>query len=156
MRLPAAVAVVVLLTSIEAQAQPRVDEQQIRAARAAFNAAIARHDVAAIGTFLEEGFRVSASSGEFFDSRQAMVDAFAARFAEFKDALYVRTPDAVEVSTKGVYAAETGRWVGTWTTPDGPFRTGGRYAAYWRKSNGRWLLHAELYVPLFCVGTGCP
>lgn len=70
--------------------QPVSDEQQIRATRAEFNAAIARHDVPTILTFLEEGFR-----------------------------------------------------------------TGGRYSAYWRKTSGRWLLHAEMYVPLFCEGADC-
>lgn len=155
MRFLAAVAALCILSPAGSLAQPASDEQQIRAVRAEFNAAIRRHDVPAILSFLEEGFRVSTSSGEFFSSRQEMGDAFAARFAEFKDALYVRTPDAVDVSVRGVYASETGRWVGSWTTPSGPFRTGGRYAAYWRKSGGRWLLHAELYVPLFCEGTGC-
>lgn len=154
MRLLAAVAVVGMI-STDCRAQPGPDERQIRTARAEFNAAIARHDVPAILSFLEEEFRVSASSGEFFNSRQEMGNAFAARFAEFKDALYVRSPDSVQVSANGTYASETGQWVGSWTTPTGPFRTGGRYAAYWRKSNGRWLLHAELYVPLFCEGTAC-
>lgn len=135
--------------------QPASDEQQIRAVRAGFNAAIARHDVPTILSFLEEEFRVATSAGGFFNSRQEMGNAFTRTFAEFKDALYVRTPDAVEVSANGASASETGRWVGTWTTPSGPFRTGGRYSAYWRKANGRWLLHAEMYVPLHCEGTGC-
>lgn len=155
MRFLAVVAVCGLLSSSDSQAQSGSDEQQIRAARAEFNAAIARHDVPAILSFLEDEFCVSASSGEFVNNRQEMGNAFRTRFAEFKDARYVCTPDSVEVSGTGAFAAESGRWVGTWTTPGGPFRTGGRYAAYWRKTNGRWLLHAELYVPLFCEGTGC-
>ena len=154
MRMLAALVVVGLLCSTDTLAQPGPDERQIRTARAEFNAAIARHDVPAILSFLEDEFRASVSSGEF-RNRQEMGDAFAARFAEFKDALYVRTPDSVQVSGNGIYASETGQWVGSWTTPTGPFRSGGRYAAYWRKSNGRWLLHAELYVPLFCEGTTC-
>jgi ketosteroid isomerase-like protein len=153
MRWFVALAVVGLL-STNTQAQAGLDERQIRAARAEFNAAIARHDVPAILSFLEQEYRASVSSGEF-RNREEMGNAFAARFAEFKDALYVRTPDSVQVSSNGAYASETGRWVGSWTTPSGPFRTGGRYAAYWRKTNGRWLLHAELYVPLFCEGAGC-
>jgi hypothetical protein len=119
-----------------------------------FNAAIARHDVATILTLLEEEFRVSASSGEFFNSRQERATRSPLALPSSRT-LYVRTPDSVEVSAEGVYASETGKWVGSWTTSNGPFRTGGRYAAYWRKSDGRWLLHAELYVPLFCEGSGC-
>lgn len=141
-------AVMWVLCSTPGLAQPTSDAQQIRALRAEFNAAIARHDVPRIVSFLEEGFRVATSAGEFFNDRQEMANAFTARFAEFADVLYVRTPDEVEVSANGASAYETGRWVGTWTTPSGPFRTGGRYAAYWRKTNGRWLLHAEMYIPL--------
>ncbi|MGQ0641795.1 MAG: nuclear transport factor 2 family protein [Gemmatimonadaceae bacterium] len=154
MRLLVALTVAGFLASTESWAQAGLDERLIRSARAEFNAAIARHDVPAILSFLEEGFRAAVSSGEF-RNRTEMGNAFAARFAESKDALYVRTPDSVEVSANSAYASEIGRWVGTWTTPSGPFRTGGRYAAYWRKSNDRWLLHAELYVPLFCEGSGC-
>lgn len=149
MRVLKVVATAWILSAAASQAQAVSDEDQIRSARAAFNAAIARQDVPTILTFLEEGFRVANSAGQFFNSRQEMGDAFLARFAEFKDAIYVRTPDSVEVSANGSYASETGRWVGRWTTPTGPFRTGGRYAAYWRKTNGRWLLHAEMYVPLY-------
>ncbi len=155
MRFLAVVAALCLWFPTGGLAQRGADELQIRNARAEFNAAIARHDVPAILTFLEEGFRASTSSGDFLNSRQEMANAFAARFAESRDALYVRTPDTVEVSAMGVHASETGKWVGTWTTPAGPFRTGGRYAAYWRKTGGHWLLHAELYVPLFCEGAGC-
>ena len=136
-------------------AQAPSDEALIRRARAASNQAIARHDVPAIAAFLADEFQVSASNGTFMRGREEMGSAFAARFAEFTDAVYVRTPDTVEVNRAGTVAAETGRWTGSWTTPGGPFRTGGRYAASWRKVAGEWLIHAELFVPLFCAGPGC-
>jgi ketosteroid isomerase-like protein len=136
-------------------AQTPSDEALIRQARAASNRAIARHDVPAIVSFLADEFQVSASNGSFMRGREEMGNAFAARFAEFPDAVYVRTPDVVEVNPAGTVAAETGRWIGSWTTPGGPFRTGGRYAASWRKIDGRWLIHSELFVPLFCSGPGC-
>ena len=138
-----------------AGAQTPSDEALIRQARAASNQAIARHDVPAIVAFLDEKFQISASNGSFLRGRLEMGNAFAARFAEFEDAVYVRTPESVEVNPVGTVAAETGRWTGSWTTPEGPFRTGGRYAASWRKIAGRWLIHSELFVPLFCSGPGC-
>jgi hypothetical protein len=52
-------------------------------------------------------------------------------------------------------AWETGSWVGTWTTPEGPLRTGGRYAASWREVDGEWKIRSELFVTLFCEGEGC-
>lgn len=144
-----------ILCSTVVRSQPPSDEQQIRAVRAEFNAAIARRDMERISSLLEEGYSVANSAGELRTSPHEMVNAFTERFAEFSDALYVRTPAVVEVSANGAFAYETGRWVGTWTTPTGPFRTGGRYSGYWRKTNGRWLLHAEMYVPLHCDGPGC-
>lgn len=155
MRLPLLIAATCLAVASAAYAQAPSQEDEIRSARAAFNDAIARHDVPAIVTFLEEGYRISTSGGAFLDGRAAMGRAFAARFEEFEDALYVRSPTSIELSSVGPVAWEVGEWVGSWTTADGPFRTGGSYAAYWRKSSGKWLLHSELYVPLFCEGVGC-
>lgn len=139
----------------DAMSQAAPDEAQIRQARAESNRAIARHDVSAILARLTDEYQSSVSNGAFMQSRTEMGNAFAARFAESRDALYVRTPESVVVSTAGPVAAEFGSWTGSWTTPGGPFRTGGRYAAYWRKVAGRWLIHSELFVPLFCEGAGC-
>jgi ketosteroid isomerase-like protein len=149
--------VVALLSGppLSAQSRASVDESAIRRARSESNAAIARHDLPGILAHLEPEFRASTSSGAFIEGREEMGRAFATRFAEFEDATYVRTTESVELSTSGPFAVETGTWVGRWTTPSGPYRTGGRYAAYWRKTNGVWLIHAELYVPLYCEGAGC-
>jgi len=152
---PAPVLLLACLASSGAGAQAPSDEVLIRQARAASNQAIARHDVPAIVGFLSDEFQVAASNGTFMRGREEMGNAFAGRFAEFKDAVYVRTPESVEVNPAGTVAAETGRWTGGWTTPGGPFRTGGRYAASWRKVAGTWLIHAELFVPLSCTGPGC-
>jgi ketosteroid isomerase-like protein len=136
-------------------AQTGSDEAQIRQVRAESNRAIARHDVQGILAFLATEYQASVSNGTFIHSPAEMGSSFATRFTEFKDATYVRTPDSVAVNASGTIAAETGAWVGAWTTGQGPFRIGGRYAAYWRKDAGRWLIHSELFVPLFCEGEGC-
>ena len=62
-------AVMCFLSSTDGLSQPASDDQQIRAVRAQFNAAIARHDVPTILSFLEEGFWVGTSAGGFFNSR---------------------------------------------------------------------------------------
>jgi ketosteroid isomerase-like protein len=149
------VGVLIARLPLHALAQMPADERAIRQVRSESNAAIDRHDVPGVLATLEPEYRVSSSSGNFLDGRDAMGDAFADVFARFSDAKYVRTTTTIELSTAGPYAAETGEWVGTWTTPEGPHRTGGRYIAYWRKTGDRWLIHAELYVPLFCDGAGC-
>ena len=150
--LPATVLLLASMMPSRAGVQTPTDEALIRQARAASNQAIARHDVPAIVAFLADEFQVAASNGSFMRGREEMGNAFAGRFAEFRDAVYVRTPESVEVNPAGTMAAETGRWTGSWTTPGGPFRIGGRYAASWRKVAGNWLIHAELFVPLFCTG----
>jgi ketosteroid isomerase-like protein len=144
-----------LATVADVRAQGPSPEAQIRLARAESNRAIARHDVPGIVSFLAGEYQASISSGAFIRSPAEMGRSFAAHFAEFEDATYVRTPDSVAVSTTGSVAAETGTWVGGWTTSDGPFRTGGRYAASWRKVEDKWLIHSELFVPLFCEGRAC-
>lgn len=141
---------------VGAQSGPGSEEALIRAARAASNRAIADHDVAGALAMLDDGFHAAISSGAFRTSREEMGRAFAERFDAFSDAVYVRTPVTIEVATNGAIASETGEWVGSWTTAEGPFRTGGRYAAHWRKgADGRWLIRSELFVPLFCEGPGC-
>jgi ketosteroid isomerase-like protein len=138
-----------------ASAQAASNEAQIRQTRSESNAAIARQDVPGILASMEEEYHAAASAGGFRHSRAEMGETFAARFAEFEDTNYVRTTESVEVSADGRVASEKGQWVGTWTTPRGPVRTGGPYVAFWRKASGRWLIHAELFVPLYCDGAGC-
>ena len=143
-------------TPAAAQSGSTSDEALIRAARASSNRAIEAHDVAGALAVLDDQFHAAISSGAFRATREEMGRAFAERFDGFPDAVYVRTPVSVEVATNGTIAAEVGEWVGSWTTPEGPFRTGGRYAAHWRKAaDGRWLIRSELFVPLFCEGPGC-
>jgi len=128
---------------------PSADEVQIRARRAESNAAIARHDLAALAETMMEEYHGAASNGSFRRGREDAISGLAVHFAAFEDAVYVRTPESIEVNTVGEVAAEVGSWVGTWSGLEGPVRTGGRYAAYWRKVEGVWRIHAELFVPLF-------
>jgi ketosteroid isomerase-like protein len=116
------------------------DAEVIRALRAESNAAISRHDVAGIVALLDEEFHVTAGSGAMIDGAEAMGVAFAQR---------------VEVGTPPEAAAEVGEWVGTWVTPSGPVRTGGHYSAYWRKRGDSWVIRSELFVTLYCEGSGC-
>ena len=104
---------------------------------------------------MREDVRVAGSSGRFLDGHDAVAEAFAAQFADYDDALYVRTPESVRLADSGETAAELGNWVGTWTTDAGPRRFGGQYSAYWWKTDGEWRIHSELFVPLFCEGADC-
>ncbi len=146
-------AVVLLATSLLPPTQG--DSSSIREARARSNAAIVAHDIDGILAEVDSSLHVTAGSGRFIAGREAMGKAFESQFAQFPDAVYVRTASVVEVSAKGERAFESGQWVGTWTTDAGPLRTGGNYAASWAKVSGVWKIRSEVFVTLYCEGSSC-
>jgi ketosteroid isomerase-like protein len=148
-------AAALLLMAAPMTAQTNSDVDSIKALRARSNEAIAHHDVPAILSFVDDEFQVTAGGGAVVGSAEAMGDALTSQFAAFDDVIYVRTIDTVEISQSDPLAAELGTWVGTWTTPAGPLRTGGRYSAMWRKRESGWVIRSELFVTLFCEGSGC-
>jgi len=154
-RHPVAVTMVLLFAIPLVQAQDNQAER-IHAARAAYNEAIARHDVAAIVSFLDDEYQVTTSLGQLLQGPDAEAAGLRDLIASRQDVLYVRTPESIEISDDYPLAAETGTWIGTWSTGDGPVRTGGRYSAMWRRVNDEWKVRSELFVALFCDGVGCP
>jgi ketosteroid isomerase-like protein len=69
-------------------------------------------------------------------------------FTEYPDASYVRTLIKLDFNAAGDTAAETGSWVGQWSSDDKQVQGQGSYFAKWRKTEGRWLLQAEIFVSL--------
>lgn len=148
--------VAVLTLQVNAlKAQGIGDEAAIRAAREQSNRAIARHDVDAVISFLDADFVIIVSTGAILHSRDEMSKEFTQHFAEFPDVVYVRAPTDITVSDVYPLAIENGTWVGTRTTPNGGLKNGGKYTAGWRKIEGVWKIHSELYVALHCDGTDC-
>ena len=143
-----------LVTAVPVSAQSESDADRRRALRALSNDAIARQDVRGIVSFLDDEFQVTLSSGDFLSGVEEMAAAFARQFKQFEDATYVST-ESVEIGSSAPLAYESGTWVETWTATRGLLRTGGRYSAYWRRVDGSWKIHSELFVTLFCEGSGC-
>jgi len=123
-------------------------EQQILAARAAINRAIAARDAAGIAACLHPDYDVVTSRGVHRHGREASVEHWAALFANDPHATYVRTPDQVLVHDDPGMAHEQGRWTGTHSMDSGPVSTSGVYAARWRRVDGGWRLEAEIFTPL--------
>ncbi len=147
------VAIVLLVFAGELAASD--DADTIRELRTQSNAAIARHDVAGIGSFLSKDFVITISTGGIERSRDAHLESFAAHFEEFPDVVYVRTPARIDVSEAFPLAIESGEWKGSRTTENGSYEHGGRYTAAWRKTDRGWKIYSELYVGLYCDGPGC-
>jgi ketosteroid isomerase-like protein len=146
--------VLALFATVDAAAS-ETPADAIRSIRKQSNAAIARHDVEAVVSFLDTEYQITVGNGELFHGRAGEPEGWRTEFAKAGDLVYVRNPESVEVSSSGERAAEIGIWVGSWTTLNGPHRAHGRYAAYWRKVSGSWKIRAELFVTLGCEGVAC-
>ena len=137
-------------------AQDDADIEQIRTARAEYNDAIARHDVPKIVSFLDEEYQITTSLGQLLQDRDGEADAWQELIDSRENLKYLRSPEMIEISEDYPLASEVGTWVGTWSTPDGEVRTGGRYAAMWRRVGDAWKVRSELFVALYCQGPSCP
>jgi len=136
----------------------RADEAvvaQVRAAREASNAAFAARDVDRIASFWTENVSITAGSGTAAIGRNVWREAIAAQFERYPDVLYVRMPDAVNVSDVAPLASEHGTWRGSWSTENGPVVSAGDYQAMWRRGPEGWRLRSQLFVTLSCEGSGC-
>ncbi|HYR28032.1 MAG TPA: nuclear transport factor 2 family protein, partial [Thermoanaerobaculia bacterium] len=125
----------------------RVNEQ-ILAARAAINQAIAARDVAGIAAFLQPDYHVVTSGSVHRDGRDASAKSWTDVFANDPIATYVRMPEQIHVNDERGMAHEHGRWSGTHSGERGPVRLGGVYAAKWQRSGDGWRLEAEIFTPL--------
>ena len=142
-----------LLSALHAAAQAPADAEQIRSARDASNAAIARHDLDGIAAVWMDSVHVTSSTSAMTTGRAENQRRMGDQFARRPDTLYVRTPTAIDVYAPWLVAAERGEWVGKWTEPDGAMEIRGTYLVQWRKVDGRWRIQSELYVPAQCKGS---
>ncbi len=138
-----------MTTPIRLPHNPEREAQAIREQRRRFNEAIAAHDTRKLDACWLADIHVSTSDNQPLIGRAAYQKAFEAFFAMPNFVTFVRTPGQVTVSGDGQTAAETGEWAGQWrlAANDLDIRRG-QYMASWRKEGGRWLIQAELYVPL--------
>jgi ketosteroid isomerase-like protein len=129
--------------------------ETIKAARIAFNEAIARHDIESMQSFLAEDYVATISTGSIDRSRDEHIKSFASHFEQFPDVVYVRSPAEVQISEAYPLAIERGTWVGSRTTDNGPLNNGGEYTAAWKQTENGWLIYSELFVGLYCRGEDC-
>ena len=119
-------------------------EDAILARRRLTNRLIAAHDAARLRPFFAPDVKLIVGDGDLILGADAVLQAFAAQFAEPGFDAYVREAETVELDAAGARAAERGRWTGRWT--DREMR--GAYLAVWRKVTGQWVIESELYVTL--------
>ncbi len=149
----AAVCSVMWASALVAQA---ADEAGVRRARDAYNAAIARRDLVAMGAALAPAYHLVAGRSAQSHGADAMNERWRTAFAG--DSLYgcVRTPTTVRVNAGWGLAHERGRWRCTYDgVPKGarPGHATGTFDAKWqRDAAGQWRLQAEIFTTLTCEG----
>ena len=138
-----------MTTPIRLPHNPEREAHAIREQRRRFNEAIAAHDTRKLDACWLPDIHISTSDGQPIVGRTAYQKAFESFFAMPNFVTFVRTAKQITVSADGHTAAETGEWDGQWRLPDNDLDIRrGQYMASWRKEGGRWLIQAELYVPL--------
>ena len=110
----------------------------IRAARAAINDAIARHDADGIGRWLLRDYHVVTARSAQRNGRDESVKSWAAMFELDPHARFVRTPEEIVVNEEWGMAHERGRWEGGGMS--------GVYAAKWHRTEDGWRLQAEIFT----------
>jgi hypothetical protein len=119
-------------------------EDAILARRRLTNKLIAAHEAVRLKPFFAPDVKLVVGDGGLILGADAVVEAFAAQFADPDFVTYLRTPERVELDAARARAAEHGRWTADWKGAE----MGGAYLAVWRKSLGQWVIESELYVTL--------
>jgi ketosteroid isomerase-like protein len=131
-------------------------EQQIRAQRAAFNRAIAKGDLAAIGAVLADNAQIITGADSLvFNGKADELSLWREDLAAPSRGIYVRTPDRITLSPVAPMAMEIGHYKGV-DTKSAKDWSSGIYSAKWRKFAGKWLIESETYMTTACGGKYCP
>jgi len=117
------------------------DETYIREARAASNAAIARHDADGVARYWMKDIVVISGEGGQYAGKARLLSTFKKMF-EASKSVFERIPSEIVIAESGNLAWETGKW--NYKNE----RLHGNYSAMWRNINGTWLTQSELYVSL--------
>lgn len=121
---------------------------EIRMRRAAFNAALASRDLAAIHHFLApNAILVTGTDSALLVGSKAQLSAWKREFGAADRTIYVRMPVTITMSPVEPIAFEYGDWKGV-SAGTNDVRATGTYTAKWRRSGQGWMIEAELYLTL--------
>jgi hypothetical protein len=147
---------VVLLFGACATTQPSPssdpDEVAIRAARGRLNEALAKRQFAAMNEELVDNVSMTGPVWRTV-GRDQLLQAYTRLTSRRPDLVWVREPQAVRINASWLFASESGEWRESWREGGVFTELHGSYLALWRKVEGRWLLDAEVFVPLSCAGS---
>ena len=129
----------------------------VRAAREAFNRAIAERAIAPIEALLMEDNLLVTGRSSTYVGAEPHLELWRGDFASPETSyVYERTPREVRVNPDFGLAEELGDWVGRPRSGDGSGEASGVYAAKWQRAvDGSWVLQSEVFTTLACRGPIC-
>jgi ketosteroid isomerase-like protein len=126
---------------------PAATELALRTRRAAFNRAIAQGDAEAIAPILaRDCVMLTGTDSAVIAGRLAQLKVWRREFASPARDIYVRSPEAFDISAVAPIAMEHGTWDAI--APDDTCTANGTYAAKWRQVEGEWVIEAEVFVTM--------
>jgi ketosteroid isomerase-like protein len=129
-------------------AAPPVDlvaeEEAILAQVVAFNAGVKAYDESVIAaTYTPDAVLLAPNQG-----RMTGADELTAYFSGMEQVgiQMTVTPLDIVIAASGDIAVDVGTWALTIPTPEGgTFSDNGKYVAMWKKTNGTWLMHYDIW-----------
>ena len=121
----------------------------IRAAREAFNRAIAEKDSKRIRPLLAASYHLVTGRSDQFHGADEEEIRWAELFQSDPSAVYRRSPREITANEAWGIAEELGNWQGEYSINENLVRAAGVYAAKWQRTqNGNWVLQAEIFTTI--------
>lgn len=121
----------------------------IRAAREAFNRAIAEKDSKRIRPLLAPSYHLITGRSDQFHGGDAEETRWAELFKSDPTAVYRRTPREITTNEAWGIAEELGDWQGEYSINGALVHASGVYAAKWQRTQqNNWVLQAEIFTTI--------
>lgn len=130
------------LHNVFAQKNTAADEQSIRDARTASNAAIAKQDIAGVAKYWMNDYVEISSDGSLISGRQAVISDWEKMYKSDPKITFERQLQEISFNKKGDLALEKG------ILKYPSYNYEGLYTALWRKVDGVWVTQMENFVSL--------
>ncbi len=123
--------------------------EMIREARERFNKAIENKDAKTIRTLLAPTYHIVTGRSDQSHGADDEATRWASVFQSDPTAIYVRTTREITINGAWGLAEELGNWKGSYSLNGKLVKASGVYSAKWqRKTNGDWVLQAEVYTTI--------
>ena len=133
------------------QSSMDADEAAIRAVRGRLNEVFAKHRITDMSELMVENFSMTGPKWRSV-GRDTYIQGTIRLQESRPEITEVYEPQAIQINTRWWYASESGEWHETWLEKGILTELRGSYQALWRRVDGRWLLDAQVFIPLSCKG----